>query len=330
MPRETHNVKLLWLGIVAALLSAVYRVMDNYTVHNLVVGPKGVTTAFAYLVIGACTAAIVIPVLTLIFGRFLDPHFKGFVWGNRHMHWNAFISGFFAAGSTLFLLWGTQYGDPGALAALTTPTIVFTGLYEILWARTLSMRAAVLPILAATVGSFCGAWNGSFGATLTGFVLVFVVSNIIGAAGEIRETNGVKAVNAMNLMVWRFIWLAVTATATALAVSFLSGQLEALQTQIHRSLTPASVSFIVVTFGFVFGGIGLKLVLKRDHAVSVILIVMSLQVFITSGAAWFGNWYYPGTFGDTAYPWWVWPIRLTGLILLTWGVYRVSKVRSTE
>lgn len=330
MTLERYNVKLLWLGIVAAFLSAAYRIMDNYTVHNLVTGPKGITTAFSYLVIGACMAAVVIPVLTIAFGKSLDPHFKGFVWGNKEMHWNAFISGSFAAGSTLFVLWGTQYGDPGALVALTTPTIVFTGLYEILWARTLSMRAATFPILAATIGSFCGAWSGSFEATLTGFVLVFVFSNIIGATGEIRERHGVKAVNAMNFMIWRFIWLAITATGIAVAASSLSGNLDELTTRIFDSLTLETFVFVAVTFCFVFGGIGLKLVLKRDHAVSVVLIVMSLQVFIASGVAWFGNWYHPGVFGDTTYPWWVLPIRLTGLVLLIWGVYRISKVRSIE
>jgi len=46
----------LRLSLLAAVFTAIYKTMDNITVHNFITAPDGLTAAFAYLIVGAWTA----------------------------------------------------------------------------------------------------------------------------------------------------------------------------------------------------------------------------------------------------------------------------------
>jgi len=48
----------------------------------------------------------------------VDPEFKKLQLNRKALNINAIIAGTISAGSTLFLLWGNQLGDPSVLIAL--------------------------------------------------------------------------------------------------------------------------------------------------------------------------------------------------------------------
>ncbi len=211
------------LSLLAAVFSAVFKSMDNITVHNIAIAQDGLTAAFAYLVVGGWTGFVSGLIFSLLVGkRLVDPDFNGLVFRNRVMHKQALIAGVISAGSTLFLLWGNQLGDPSVLIALGNGVIVYTALYDV-FTKQASGRLLLVPIVMVIVGGALAAFSGSFYVTALGIVMVTLVSNLLAAFSEVVEQKGAKASDGVNLFVWRFFWLASTGTILAIVVSSIRG-----------------------------------------------------------------------------------------------------------
>ncbi len=327
------KTKPLWrtafsLALLAAIFSAVYKAMDNITVHNFIVADDGLTQAFSYLIVGGWTGVVFGLIFSLLLGKkIIDDDFNGLVFKNSTMHWQAIIAGAISAGSTLFLLWGNQLGDPSMLIALGSGTILFTSLYDVAskQARTSNL---VYPALLVLIGSGLAAFGGSLAVTLTGILFVVFLSNGLNALSEIVEQKGVRASDGVNFFLWRFFWLATTGTVLAIVVSGLRGYLEMLWSTVASALK--YIPFIALTMFFVFLGIGLKLVAKKVSAVSMVLIVLSAQIILGYPITLLGNWVFPGLFGEIPTELWIWVIRLLGAILIIWAIQLLRKQDSKK
>ncbi len=326
MPKLKIERSLLAVGLIAAALTALYKALDNYTVHSLIVSPDKITVAYAYFIIGAWTVVVVTLVCAPIFGRWLDPHFKGIVLGNRAMRLNALCVGLFAAIGTFLLLWGQQYGDPAAITALTAPIMLFTGLMETFWKKTLKLRNAGLPIAVTCVGGFFAAWNESLSIGLITFGLVFLASNLFFAVGEVVEKDGVQSLDAINFMLWRFSSLALIGTVLCLLTAWPFGYVQPVVALMKESLaSPWTLLVVTLNMVAVFFAMGFRLALKRDHAVSVILVVLSAQVVFSYAWTFIGDGLKPGAFGAIPDSPEVWAIRIAAVVLLICGMVMMPK-----
>jgi len=314
---------LVFLGLLTALFTAVYKSLDNLIVHNFITAPDGLTAAFSYLVVGGWTGVLAGIVFSLFLGRrLIDPAFGGVVFRNRKMHTRAFIAGGISAGSTLFLLWGNQFGDPSVLVALSTAAIAYTVFYDVL-ARMAKLGKIIVPASLVVLGSMLAAFSGSLEVTLTGIFFVLVVSNGLTAISEIAEQGGTQASDGVNFFIWRFVWLATAGTILALAVSAVRGYLPMLFETITVAIS--HLPWIILTMFFVFLGIGMKLTLKKANAVSVILLLLSAQVIIAYPITLIGEVLAPGIFGGLPHDPAIWVVRAVGAALLILGIFRLRK-----
>lgn len=307
----------IFLGVVAALFTAVYKAMDNITVHNFIIAPDGLTAAFSYLIVGGWTGCVFGVLFSLLFGkRLIDPDFSGIVFKNAKMHKNAAIAGFISAGSTLFLLWGNQFGDAGAITALSSTMLFFVMIYDVMTKQ--AGKRILIPMIAAVIGSMLAAYSGSVVITLTGVLYVVVISNSLGLLSEVAEQKGVRASDGVNLFIWRFFWLATGGTAIALTVSWMRGYSDMLFATILNSVV--YLPFIIVAMLFVFLGVGIKLTLKKKRSLSIVLLLSTIQIAFAFPITIIGEWLKPGLFGGISDSPVVWMIRGAGILLLIWSV----------
>ena len=85
------------------------------------------------------------------------------------------------------------------------------------------------------------------------------------------------------------------------------------------------IPWITLTMFFVFLGVGLKLVAKKKNAVSLVLVVLSLQIVLGFPITIVGSWLKPGLFGAVPTSLTVWLVRLVGAGLIILGVYILRK-----
>jgi len=153
-----------------------------------------------------------------------------------------------------------------------------------------------------------------------------VISNGLAALSEVVEQKGTRQSDGVNFYVWRFLWLAITGTLLAIVVSVIRGQFNLLLSTINSGLH--YLPWIALTMLFVFLGIGMKLVAKKHDAVSVVLIVYSIQMVLAYPITLVGNAILPGVFGQIPMGVWIWVIRSAGAALMIWGVIRLRKNNS--
>lgn len=313
------------LSLLCALFTAIYKAMDNYTVHNIATASDGLTAAFAYLIVGAWIGVLSGFVFATLFGKkLIDPDFAGIVWQNRQMHLQAAIAGAISAGSTLFLLWGNQTGDPSTVIALGNLVIVYTTIYDVM-RKEVSWRSMIAPVILVVSGGAMAAWGGSVYVTLLGIFLIAILSNGLTAVSEFVEQKGARASDGVNLFLWRFVWIAVFGTLLGYSVTYLRGP-------DYLSMLAATMAnitvywwWIIATMFFVFLGIGFKLVAKKNDVVSVVLLVMSVQMVIGYPIVYAGNLIVPGAFGDLPIDPGIWIVRGIGACLMIIGIYLLSQ-----
>jgi len=311
------------LALFAAVFTAIYKVMDNITMHNFITASDSLTAVFVYLIIGAWTGLLSSLLFAVLFGkRLVDPDFSRLELNRKAFNKQAVIAGTISAGSTLFLLLGNQLGDPSVLIALGNAVIIYTLAYDAI-TKQVTINQIILPALLVIAGSMMASYSGSLEITLLGLLFVFVVSNGLTAFSEIVEQTGCRASDGVNFFVWRFLWLAITGTIIALIVSFIRGYLGLLLSCLVDGVQ--YIPWIALTMLFVFLGIGMKLVAKKNDAVSVVLIVYSVQMILSYPITLAGNWIIPGVFGQLPTDIWIWIVRIAGTILMIWGVYRLRK-----
>lgn len=300
--------------------------MDNITVHNIADAEDGLTAAFAYLIVGGWTGLLSGFVYAKLFGRkLIDPEFRGLRVSNRVMHKRALISGAIAAGSTLFLLWGNQLGDPSMLIALGNGVIVYTVLFEVVKDR-ISLSKIIVPAILTVIGGSLAAFNGSLSVTLKGILLVAVLSNLLDAFSEVVEQDGVRASDGVNLYLWRFFWLAATGTALGIAITMARGYSEMLLETMSNIV--GFLPWVIATMFFVFLGGGIQLYIKKHMSISVILTITSTQILFGFPITILGDLIHENLFGDIPTDPSIWVIRFVGAICMVLGVLALRRTSS--
>ncbi len=324
----SDKTKPLWqsgfyVALASMIFTALFKVMDNITVHNFIKAPDTIILVSAYLIIGAWIGFFSSLPFALFFGkRLVDPAFEKISFGNSKTQIAAVITGFISAIATFFNLWANCIIDPGAVISLSSAVILFTLAYDLV-KKQVNFRIIILPLFFVLFGGMMAAYNGSFRITLMGILLMGVVSNGLTAASEIIEQNGTRASDGVNFFIWRFLWLAIFGTIMTVTMANLRGCGGMLVDTIISSLP--YFAWFVLTMLFVFLGIGLKLTAKKVGIVSVVLMVLSGQVVLGYIFTLSGNSLIPGLFGDVSAEPSVWIVRAIGAVFLIAGIFQLRK-----
>lgn len=311
------------IGSFAALSTAIYKSMDNFTIHNLIITPDNLTSVFAYLIIGSWTGTIASIFFSLLFGKkLIDKEFVRIVVKNPRMHLYAFISGSISSSSTLFLLMGNQLGDPSILIALANLTVVYTLLFDV-WKGQTKLSQILIPTIFTIIGGMLASFGGSLSITGLGFFYIVILSNGLDATSQISEQNGIRCSDSVSFLIWRFFWLALSGTIIAIVISSIRGYLPLLFKTL--SLSMIYLPWIVATMLFVFLGMGLKFYLKKTQSVSIVLLIMSVQIFISYPITIIGNILKPNIFGLVPDDPKIWMIRIIGSLLIITGIVKLKK-----
>ena len=227
----------------------------------------------------------------------------------------------------MFLLWGNQFGDPSVMITLGNTVILYAMIYETIKGR-VNLKSVLVPTLMVVFGGMMSAYGGSFSVTLMGILLVLIISNGLTALSEIIEQKGTQDSDGVNFFIWRFFWLAITGTILAFTVSAIRGLLPLLIATILSSMK--YIPWIILTMFFVFLGIGLKLVAKKKNAVSLVLVILSLQIVLGYPITLLGSWLKPGLFGEVPTDLAVWLLRMCGAGLIILGIVILRKKETPE
>lgn len=316
--------KIYRTSLFSAFFIAIYKIMDNVTVHNFIKADDGFTAACAYLIFAGWIGVISSLVFTLLLGKkLIDPGFKKIdFFENKKMHLLAIICGFASAGGTLFNLWGNQFGDPSALIALGNMVVVFTVLHD-LKTKKVILKQVLLPLTLVVGGGIMAAFGGSFRIVITSILLAGIISNLLYAYSEIVEQKGILAGDGANFFFWRFFWLATTGTLFTFTIAIAREQHIALIKTIIKSIS--YTPWFILTMFFVFLGIGLKFAAKKVSAVSAVLMVLSAQIVLGYLFTLSGDSLFPGVFGKIPVVPIVWFVRIIGSALIVGGVLHLQK-----
>ena len=320
--------KIYIIATLAALFSAIYKSMDNVTVHNFITAEDDLTAAFSYLILGSWAGVFSSLLYAKLFGkRLIDEKFTKIVIKNQRMHIYAAVSGAISAGSTLFSLWGNQLGDPSMLVALGNAVIIYTLFFEVI-TKQMTLRYILFPALFVLIGSFMASFGGSIHITLKGILFVLVLSNGLTAVSEIVSQKGVRISDAVSFFVWRFFWLATTGTILALGVSIVRGTDYLLFKTLAEGIS--YLPWIIFTMFFVFLGIGMTNYAKKHISVTDVLLITSIQIIIAFPITLLGNKIWPGIFGEIPENGWLWMIRMVGATLMVLGILTYWKRKKDE
>lgn len=319
--------------LLAGLFTAGSKAIDNVVVHSQIVAVDKFTAISAYLIVGGWTGVVCSIVFSLLFGRkVIDPNFAGFMLRNKGMQFQALVSGGISAVATLGLLRGSQEADPSVIIAFGSLTVLMTAFYDV-FKKQLALRKFWLPGIIAVLGCILATFGGSLSATIVVVVSVLLVNNPLTAASEIFEQTGTRASDGVNFFVWRFFWLATTGTIVAIAVALTRGYPGMLLDTVAGAISSGStMTWIALTMLCVYLGIGLKLVAKAKEGVAVsyvFLLVMSTQILLGIPITIAGDRIQPEIFGVVPTEPSVWIVRLVGMALVSWGIFRLRKISPT-
>lgn len=320
--------------LLAGLFTAGFRATDNIILHNQIVAVDKMTAVSAYLVVGGWTGVVCGIVFSLLFGRkIVDRKFAGFVLRNRRMQIQALVSGGISAFATLGILRGSQETDPGVIIAFSSLTVLLTAFYDV-FKKQLALRTFWLPAIVAVLGCALATFGGgSLSATIVVVVSILLVNNPLTAASEIFEQTGTRASDGVNFFVWRFFWLATTGTIAVIAVALARGYSGMLLDTATGAISSGSTMiWIALAMLCVFLGIGLKLAAKKEEGVAVsyvLILVLSTQILLGIPITIVGDRIQPEIFGVVPTEPSVWIVRVAGMALVGWGVFRLRKISPT-
>lgn len=311
--------------VIAAVLVAIYTVNDAHILHNIIVSTDQFTVVVAYLTVGGWFGLLINWGLCHTpAGKLVDPTFQKIKGIGSKAQLSAFLAGTIGAGSTLFMLWGSQLYDPSVILPLSNVTILFVVIWEVITGK-VRFSEIVWPAILVISGAFMASVSVSAGfyISVAGLIILLFCKNIISAVGEILEQTGVLASNATSFNFWRFFWLTISGTIIAVVVSLFRGMFDVYLTTL-TSMLPA-LPWILLTMVLVFFGAGLKNVSKKHTTVAAVTMIMTLPIVLGAPLTILVNRLWPDTFKEAPVQPIDWLIRFVGAVLILWGISKLPK-----
>jgi len=308
------------LALLAAVFSALTLVNDTNVLRNVIAHKNGLTAVLAYLIIGSWVGVVANLLYNKLFGRFIEPDFKGEIWVNGKFQLLAAGAGILAAIYTFSYLLVAKDGDPSILIALSNFAIVYLGFYDRIQFKVplkKTLFSAGLVLLGAGL-AVVERIDITIQLTLSALLTMLLVSATSDAASRVCEKAASNSGGGVNLAFWRFLWLAIFATIFSTVVAMVTGSFGELASLLS-TVTFGALPWVTLTMFLAYGGNTLRIVAQRHGHLSTVAIVRSAQIAmavpLTLLVAQIPN----SGFILPSQPL-VWAIRLVGTILIILGI----------
>ena len=300
---STFSSNLIRIGTAAAVLTGIFKVLDNLNVRHVFGVPEDpIVSSLTYLVAGSWTISAMTLLLAITRGKRTDPEFKTLLQGGWAFHSRTAFSGLLSAAGTFCFFIGYQLGDPAALVPLTIAPMLFTAMYE---HRALKIRG-ILWTLFGFSGAMLAGYTGVAQTTVESILIVLVAAGSLYAVSEIieksvvskRDSRGQEVTpmsDAITFNFWRITYFALLGSCVSLFYTALVGKTSVL---IHSILAVRWGWLLLIlglgcaTLSNILGGI-----LKKQEFVTPVLVTRSTQVVVAYILTLFAELLRPGVFG---------------------------------
>lgn len=318
-----------FLAFLSSGMLALSNINDKHVMQNIIVGSDNISATLVYLLIGSWAGVLISIVNNVVFGRRIEPDYPGMTFGSRKMQLLAIASGILGAVAMSCQLKATQDLDPSVIIALASMALVYLVIYDALWGN-ISWRKIRLALLAVMVGAFFASVKKlefSLAVFSWGAVLLLVVGRSgLRALGSIADQAGSRRSDGVTFSFWRRVWFAIAATALALALSFVRGRWIDFTTILTGCFWVALLWAGLSLFFDYFGGT-LRTTANRYGAVSVVTMITNFKVVLGIPLTLAVSVIWSGIFGKIPSDVNVWAVRVTGVLILFWGI---NCLRKTE
>lgn len=327
------------LSILAAIFLAMGKVGDN-VVQNAAfkVEDQDLVSAITFVIVGSWIGTILGFICASLFGKKIDPNFKGLSLKTKEFHKWAIISGLFGVGSTLFYLLGSLKNDPSVVNALVSIAFIYVVIYEIVMKRIKKPKSFLVPAMLVFLGSILTsliAVKDSLEVTFTGLIFVGLLAASLGAVSEVtgKTASDAGGKDPINLQAWRFLWFAVFGTPILVTFTYLTGNFPLLLNTMQEGLVKSGFGLgIALLMLVVFFGEAIKQYLKIAHnSVSKALLATLCATIFVYPIAIVGEIARPGMYGSplpTDIK--VWIGRLAGASILVLGLVWLNIKHGSE
>src|SRR5258706_10434324 len=151
---ESQFNRAIGLTLVSGFFFALMTATDNYVVKNLIVIKSDPLLAvFIYLILGSWIGVIVQFFFSNWSGKWIYKDFQKIKIYSIKDNREAIYSGLLSAIATMFALWGGQLADPSVVVVLTNVVLVYLVIYDVFFAKTLSLKEIFIPAVLIILGS---------------------------------------------------------------------------------------------------------------------------------------------------------------------------------
>lgn len=279
-----------WLVLISSVvLLAVAEIGQGIVQFNFTIIPPNATLAQAILT-GAVfiNVATTIGSLTLASFLSLQPYIrkttqKDSRWlkvpGSNKAWLFVASSGTMAALATFLWVYIVQEYDVSLIAALDVGTILFVASFEALTGR-LHLHKMLKPIILTTAGIILVALTPAKGEVALGAVFLMIfVKGFFQAGDELSKQYAAKEMSAVNLTLWRFIFLDIAGLIVALFVGGLTGELG----YYLYALTHIPVEghlFVLITMVILLTGQSMNNYARSHISATVVYLVSQTRVLL--------------------------------------------------
>ena len=316
------------ISMAAAVFGALYLVNDTFIMHKVIRSDDPFTAVSAYLILGGWIGTVCTLFYNAVLGKWLDKDYPGFNLGTGKMQGFALVSGAIAAGSTAFCLMGNQSLDPSLVTALANLSLLYLVFYD--WVRgSISIKRIWLPALLVIAGSVLASvtrLTGGFEITLAGILILLVGRCGTDALEKVVRQRGVWKSDPVTFNFWRFLWLTVSGTIIAVVVASVRGTFGKLMALLASCWRPA-LPWILLTMFLVFFFSTLLQKAMKTGALSKVSMVLNLQIVLGIPLTLAVHSLWPGVFGELPSDFYVWVVRLLGVVMIILGIIPLAQER---
>ncbi len=283
-----------WLLLLGALFYAAFNTNDSYIMQDLLPNSEDLVNVAAYLTIGAVVGLVLQTILLLTpIGKIVDADYVTGSFWKQSMNKKAFmwaaVTGLLGAISTVIFLYAIQNYSAAVMQSLGVVAFLLVIVYEnrrskpTLIAMTGVFLLTFVGVLAVSFSPFLGNIKQQFSpeGLILLFVLVFVVLNIINAAGEIGEAYGTNQSNGTLFVFWRFAFLTlfglILATLYAVVSQKFGQYIDTIGYMFNHNMPN-----ILLTMVFVFFGHGWIATAKRYVRASLAKAYSTTSIFMAA------------------------------------------------
>ena len=309
------------LALASGIFQAFYNSIDNYILQNIFTYKKDALIGpLIYIIIGAWLGLFMFFLIGLLSGKSLEKKFKKYQKPDKKTLVFALGAGLFSAVATLFNLVALSKYDVGLFITLSTGTVIFISLIDVL-RKNVSFRMVAVPTFLIVLGTTLSVSKtvGGFNITWEAVFLVFILYSISDAVSENFSKTGNELTDPINFLILRFTFLTLFGTLFSIGIVVWLGKIDTVMEVLTSGILKA-VPYIGITMIFVYFSFVCRYKAFRGDELSIIELLTYAKIFVGLMITFLFNALRPGIFGTIETDFFSVSLRVLGGMVVFLGV----------